>query len=230
MPRLGKVISTLALFIATGLFVFSIYAINQLRVAHQTGTEEVRQQNEEVLQRLDALIPEQEQGMVLTPQELQDMEQRELRQQRQEEQLAALEIEGFSCVGILEVPSRNITFAVADISSDTDDCYLPVAEDGYPAHGDFIIHGFDNEAQFASLQELVVGNEVTFTDVDGVTYTYEVVGTARLALSQVEKTLQGEKTGLIVTSEEMQQTGDIDLQLYYEVKGRYRYVVDCRGV
>ncbi len=243
MSRLGKIISVLILTAAAAVLIVSLLQYRQIRKNQEENRDIIRAQNEEILAQLTELLPETSDGTVSRNQHIddelymqqsssyeQDTEQEGRFSETDAEGLRMLEIQGISCVGMLEIPVRHLAWAVADISSDTDDCYLPAVVSGDPESGSLLIRGFNSQAQFGQLEDISLGNEVTFTDVNGVQYAYEVVGTARISLAQVEKTLDGEMTGLIVSSEAMAQTNEIDLQLYYDMNGRYRFVVDCRAV
>ncbi|MDO4620217.1 MAG: hypothetical protein Q4B09_06290 [Lachnospiraceae bacterium] len=210
------------LLLALVLAGSGIYLYRREMQEQAAGAVLVRSQNESVLSVMTSLIPEETAGTVASAVKQSDQEK-----ERAAQTLPMLEIDGFSCVGILTFEKQKLTWAVVNIESDTEDCYLPVAVSGHPADGDLIIRGFDHKEQFAALQKTEPGERVTFRDINGVTYHYAVTDTVKLDQEQVRKTLAGQSTGLILTGEAMRRTDDIALQLYYEIGEKYRFVVDC---
>jgi sortase (surface protein transpeptidase) len=85
--------------------------------------------------------------------------------------LAAINIEGVDIVGVLEIPALNINAPVT--SKDCSEEYFASWLDGSPVQGHFMVKGGRDDL-FRKLAKLKPGDRVTFTDIDGVQYRYEV--------------------------------------------------------
>ena len=87
--------------------------------------------------------------------------------------LASISIDGIDIVGVLEIPSLDIMTPVMGQSQD-DIEYFTKWLDGSPVKGHFSIIGGRDDI-FRKLASLSPGDRVTFTDIDGVRYGYEVM-------------------------------------------------------
>lgn len=87
--------------------------------------------------------------------------------------LASISIDGIDIVGVLEIPSLDIMTPVMGQSQD-DIEYFTKWLDGSPIKGHFSIIGGRDDV-FRKLASLSPGDRVTFTDIDGVRYGYEVM-------------------------------------------------------
>lgn len=85
--------------------------------------------------------------------------------------LAAISIEGLDIVGVLEIPALNINAPVT--SKDFSEEYFASWLNGSPVKGHFMVRGGKDDL-FRRLAALKPGDRVTFTDIDGVRYKYEV--------------------------------------------------------
>ena len=118
--------------------------------------------------------------------------------------LPVMEIEGFSCVGLLEVPSLDLKLPVGDKYQNVR--ILPCQESGTPQKNDLIITGSSSNKSFTGLSRIKIGKRVTFTDLEGNRYKYKFVS-----------------AGTIRRGEE----ADADLVLYYPVSRNKLYVICC---
>ena len=85
--------------------------------------------------------------------------------------LAALSIEGIDIVGCLQIPSLNLSVPVT--GKELEQPFFATWVSGSPVQGAFRITG-GREDTFRSLSKAKPGELVTFTDIDGVRYEYEV--------------------------------------------------------
>ena len=85
--------------------------------------------------------------------------------------LVAVSVEGIDIVGVLEIPALNIKAPVT--SKDYSEEYFAGWLDGSPVQGHFKVRGGRDDL-FRKLSKLKPGDRVTFTDIDGVRYRYEV--------------------------------------------------------
>lgn len=89
------------------------------------------------------------------------------------ESQAVLEVEGVSCVGILDIPFLGKSWPVAGAYEDgTDLPRLGGGEDG----GAIVINDAERGRQFAGLTPEDIGEKVRFTDIYGSVYTWQIAG------------------------------------------------------
>lgn len=93
----------------------------------------------------------------------------------EEETLPAVDIQGYSCIGILSIPAIEIELPVLENWSYSRLRVAPCRQFGSPTTDDFVIAAHNYKNHFGLLSELVIGDEVTFSDMDGVEYHYELV-------------------------------------------------------
>lgn len=117
--------------------------------------------------------------------------------------LAAISIDGLDIVGVIEIPALDIMAPVTgkDISEE----YFASWLDGSPVQGNFKVIGGRDDI-FRSIASLKPGDRVTFTDIDGVRYNYNV--TTQYHLKKWD-------------------AGENDMQLCYESDGDTYFVVGC---
>ncbi len=91
-----------------------------------------------------------------------------------EDPLPAIEVEGVSLVGYLEIASLDQKIPVADSSYDEE--WPAFHKSGSPVRGKFVIGGSEKKGGLVSLSDMEPGDTVRFTDVNGVRYTYRITG------------------------------------------------------
>ena len=134
------------------------------------------------------------------------------------EPLAAVSIEGTDIVGVLEVPSLDIFAPVKssgtaftednDRASDYDiEQWFATYIGGSPVRGHFMIAAGRLDL-FSSLASLSPGDRVSFTDIDGTRYNYQV--TTQYHLKKWD-------------------TGENELMLCYETDSDTYFVVGCNS-
>lgn len=126
--------------------------------------------------------------------------------------LMAVAAGGHSYVGVLDIPALELTFPIMSEWSYPNLKLSPCRYRGSAAGGDLIIAGHNYESHFGRLKNLELGDLITYTDVNGSLYSYEV--------SDIE-TLEGSAVA------EM-SAGDWDLTLFTcTIGGRQRVAVRC---
>lgn len=102
------------------------------------------------------------------------------------------EIDGYAYVGVLAIPTIGLEFPVM---SGWDYSRLKVAPCRYSGStktDDLVIAAHNYRRHFGSLSKLSEGDEVYFTDMDGVLSVYEVVTVEVLTPDEVEEMTAGE--------------------------------------
>lgn len=82
--------------------------------------------------------------------------------------------DGIDYVGVLEIPSQGIRLSVANELSMASLKETPCRYEGSIYDDTCIIAGHNYRSHFGKLGALQVGDAVTFTDVDGTAFSYEV--------------------------------------------------------
>ena len=122
-------------------------------------------------------------------------------------------VNGQAYIGVLDIPALKLTLPIISQWSYPALKISPCRYAGSAYSGGLVIAGHNYRAHFAELKKLPSGSLVTFTDVDGNLFTYEVVLIETLAPTAVE-----EMTG-----------GGWDLSLFTcTANGLYRTTVRCR--
>ena len=122
------------------------------------------------------------------------------------------EIDGETYIGVVEIPSLELSLPVMSDWSYPQLKKAPCRYVGSVYSHDVVICGHNYDRHFGRLKELVPGDEVRFTDMDGNVFRYSVCAVEQLAKTAVEE----------------MQTGDWDLTLFTCTKGGVmRVTVRC---
>ena len=125
---------------------------------------------------------------------------------------AAADADGSSCIGVLELPSLNLSLPVQRDWSYPALRRSPCRYTGSAADSDLIIAGHNYNTHFGRLKELCVGDAVRFTEVDGKRHSYTV--------SAIETIEPFDQQGM--------HGGDWDLTLFTcTLGGQHRVTVRC---
>lgn len=103
-----------------------------------------------------------------------------------------VEIDGYGYVGYLTIPALGLELPVM---AEWDYARLrlaPCRYSGSTKTGDLVIAAHNYARHFGSLQTLLAGDEVRFTDMDGVVTVYEVAAVEILQPTAVEEMTAGE--------------------------------------
>ena len=122
------------------------------------------------------------------------------------------EINGYKYIGLLEIPSLNLTLPVMEEWDYKRLNIAPCRYTGSYLTNDMVIAGHNYVSHFAPLGRIELGSDVYFINVEGVVYHYYVVNTEVIQPTQVEE----------------MTTGDWDLSLFTcTASGRTRFTVRC---
>ena len=121
-------------------------------------------------------------------------------------------IDGHGYIGVLEIPAYGLTLPVMSEWSYPNLKIAPCRYQGSPYTDDLILAAHNYTRHFGNLKCLEAGDRITFTDVDGNVFSYEV------ALVET----------LMPTAIDAMESGDWDLTLFTcTIGGAYRVTVRC---
>lgn len=89
-------------------------------------------------------------------------------------QIQSVDVEGEDYIGVLDIPSLGLSLPVMDNWSYPKLRKAPCRYSGSFLTDDMIIAGHNYKRHFGQLDRLRQGDAITFTDVDGFVYTYQV--------------------------------------------------------
>lgn len=89
-------------------------------------------------------------------------------------EMPTVKVDGYECIGILSIPVLNLELPVLTDWSYAKLKKAPCHYYGSYYEGDFVIAAHNYKVHFGRLSELRAGDVITFTDVNGIVYCYEV--------------------------------------------------------
>ena len=120
--------------------------------------------------------------------------------------------DGFNYIGVLAIPSLGIELPVFDEWNYANLKIAPCRFEGTPYKDKFIICAHNYDRHFGQIKNLRYGDEISFTDMDGNIFTYEV--------SEIEV--------LEPTAQEQMREGEWDMTLFTcTLGGASRVTVRC---
>lgn len=126
--------------------------------------------------------------------------------------LPVLEVDGNRYVGYLEIPVLELKLPVMENWSYPNLKQSPCRYAGTPYQNNMVVAAHNYPRHFGSIKELVEGDEVRFTDIDGNVFVYTVAEQEQLAPQPVKAML----------------AGGWDLSLFTcTVSGQYRVTIRC---
>ena len=206
--RLGNVLLAAgALFLAAALLLTG----NNLVETYQAGqtserlSQEVSSRIESQSQDADSLSQAALAGEEETPEYLRNPEM----------EMPVEEIEGNGYIGLLEIPALGLSLPVMSQWSYPNLKLAPCRYSGSAYTGNFTIAGHNYSTHFGPIGELNAGDSITFTDMQGNRFAYEV---------QVVETLEATAVADMVSEE-------WDLTLFTcDLSGESRITVRCLRV
>ncbi len=206
--RLGNVLLAAgALFLAAALLLTG----NNLVETYQAGqtserlSQEVSSRIESQSQDADSLSQAALAGEEETPEYLRNPEM----------EMPVEEIEGNGYIGLLEIPALGLSLPVMSEWSYPNLKLAPCRYSGSAYTGNFTIAGHNYSTHFGPIGELNAGDSITFTDMQGNRFAYEV---------QVVETLEATAVADMVSEE-------WDLTLFTcDLSGESRITVRCLRV
>lgn len=112
-------------------------------------------------------------------------------QERGNNTMAALQIDGINVVGILEAPQYGRTLPVASTWDTGLVSSMPCRFTGSIYDGTLIIGAVDGEGQLSFAAQMEVGDTVLLTDMEGGRYTYQVAAIHHAKHATLEKLQSG---------------------------------------
>ncbi len=130
-------------------------------------------------------------------------------------EMATVEVDGYDYIGTLSIPSYGLELPIMSEWSYSGLRIAPGRFSGSVWSNDMVICGHNYERHFGNLKNLEAGEEVTFTDVEGNVFNYEVKEDVIRQPTDVEEMT-------------VREDGEWDLTLYTcTVGGRTRVTVRC---
>ena len=107
-----------------------------------------------------------------------------------EGEMPVIEIDGYDYIGVLQIPSLDLTLPVI---SDWSYPALQIAPCRYEgsAYGGMVIAGHNFDSHFGTLSRLEPGDEIRFVDLSGHTFTYAVAETEVLDATAIDQMVNG---------------------------------------
>ena len=97
------------------------------------------------------------------------------------------QIAGRGYVGILEIPSLGLLLPILNDCTDANLKSAPCRYHGSIAEDNLVISGHNYKQHFGSLPNVQLGDTITFTDMNGTVYVYEVGAVETLAANAVKE-------------------------------------------
>lgn len=105
--------------------------------------------------------------------------------------MPSVEIDGRNYVGILEIPSIGVELPVLEMWSYPGLKIAPGRYMGTPYKNNFIIAAHNYDSHFGHIKDLIAGDDIIFTDMDGNIFRYKVASVDTLAPTAVEEMRSG---------------------------------------
>lgn len=107
-------------------------------------------------------------------------------------QMPVVEIDGYGYIGFVGIPALELELPVMADWSYPQLKLSPCRFSGDLYTGDLVVMAHNYEHHFGSLKDLRVGDPVTFTDMDGVTFEFAVTAVDILSPMDVEEMTSGD--------------------------------------
>lgn len=131
-----------------------------------------------------------------------------------ESEMPTAEINGVSYIGILEIKDLGLQLPVISQWSYPDLKKAPCRYSGSAYQGNLVICAHNYQTHFGNLKKLQTGAEVSFTDIDGNEFLYEVAGFESVGPEEAETV----------------ENGMWELSLFTcTLGGKNRIIVRCEG-
>ncbi len=108
-----------------------------------------------------------------------------------EGEMPVIEIDGYDYIGVLQIPSLDLTLPVISDWSYPALQIAPCRYEGSAYDGGMVIAGHNFDSHFGKLTQLEPGDEIKFIDLSGHTFTYAVAETEVLEATAIEEMVTG---------------------------------------
>ena len=109
-----------------------------------------------------------------------------------DKKMTEVEIDGYAYIGYLSIPALNLELPIMSTWSYPQLKLSPCRYTGTLRGEDLVLMAHNYNNHFGRISQLIVGDSVSFTDMDGNTTRYTVVGTDILDPNAVEVVTAGE--------------------------------------
>lgn len=107
-------------------------------------------------------------------------------------EMTVVKVKGYDCIGFVAIPALELELPVISEWSYSRLKVSPCRFTGTTYANNLVVMAHNYPRHFGKLSELSVGDTVTFTDMDGVQITYEVVALDILDPTAVEEMIAGD--------------------------------------
>ena len=108
-----------------------------------------------------------------------------------EGEMPVIEIDGYGYIGVLQIPSLDLTLPVISDWSYPALQIAPCRYEGSAYGGGMVIAGHNFDSHFGNLSRLEPGDEIRFIDLSGHTFTYAVAETEVLDATAIDQMVNG---------------------------------------
>ena len=105
--------------------------------------------------------------------------------------MPVIEIDGYDYIGVLQIPSLDLTLPVISDWSYPALQIAPCRYEGSAYDGGLVIAGHNFDSHFGNLSRLEPGDEIRFIDLSGHTFTYAVAETEVLDATAIDQMVNG---------------------------------------
>lgn len=174
--KAGKLLMTIGLLLIAAAFLLMVYNIWESKKAENMSEEILNQIKDEQDENVSSDDADEKPLYEIYP----DME------------MPVLTIDGVDYIGILTVPSLGLELPVAGNWSYPNLRRSPCRYKGSAYSNDMIIAGHNYSRHFGGLKNLAIGEEISFRDVDGHIFQYQVDDIETIPGTAVEDMHAGE--------------------------------------
>ena len=108
-----------------------------------------------------------------------------------EGEMPVIDIDGYGYIGVLQIPSLDLTLPVISDWSYPALQIAPCRYEGSAYDGGLVIAGHNFDSHFGNLSRLEPGDEIRFVDLSGHTFTYAVAETEVLDATAIDQMVNG---------------------------------------
>ena len=156
-------------------------ALEQLLLAERDALDAARRASSETSDEAAA----ESSGLTLDPVYLND------NTSTPEGEMPVIEIDGYDYIGVLQIPSLDLTLPVISDWSYPALQIAPCRYEGSAYDCGMVIAGHNFDSHFGKLSQLEPGDEIKFIDLSGNTFTYAVAETEVLEATAIEEMITG---------------------------------------